>query len=66
MSDLEQDNPFDCPYCSAPNTVRLEATAGRRQSFITDCETCCRPIQVEVEVESDGYISFTVKQEDEA
>ncbi|HTL71233.1 MAG TPA: CPXCG motif-containing cysteine-rich protein [Candidatus Eisenbacteria bacterium] len=63
--DAEQDSFFDCPYCSAPNSVRLEASAGRRQSFITDCETCCRPIQVEVTVESDGYLGFVVKREDE-
>ena len=46
-------------------SVRIDHTAGSRQSFVTDCENCCRPIEIEIDVESDGYVNLTAKREGE-
>lgn len=62
---LESDQIFNCPYCGAENSTRVDATGGSRQSFVTDCEICCRPMEVEVDIESDGYVNFIVKREGE-
>ena len=62
---LESDQKFNCPYCGEVITVRVDQTGGGRQFFITDCEVCCRPIQVEVDVDTDGYINLVAKREGE-
>ncbi len=62
---LESDQEFNCPYCSASISVRVDQTAGRRQTFVTDCEVCCRPMEIEVEIDAEGYVSFVAKREGE-
>ena len=62
---LESDENFNCPYCGEVISVRVDQTAGSRQFFVTDCEVCCRPIQVEVDIDQDGYVNVVVKREGE-
>jgi hypothetical protein len=62
---LEEDLEFSCPYCMSVNSVRIDATGGLDQNFITDCETCCSPIVIEVQIEEDGYINLTAKRDGE-
>ncbi len=62
---LESDQELNCPYCGEVISLRVDPTGGRRQFFVTDCEVCCRPIDVEIEVESDGYIQLTAKRSGE-
>ena len=62
---LESDQEFNCPYCATAQTVRVDTTGGSRQFFVTDCETCCSPIAIEVQIESDGYVNFIAKREGE-
>ena len=62
---LESDQESNCPYCGEPITVRVDQTGGSRQFFITDCEVCCRPIQIEVDIDSDGYVNLIAKREGE-
>ena len=65
MAHLEDDHEINCPYCGSNFSVRVDNTAGDSQSFIIDCENCCRPIEVEVSVEDDGYVSLIAKREGE-
>ena len=65
MSDLEQNYEFFCPYCRASNTLNVDPSGGGHQSFVIDCETCCKPITVEVEIDWEGEVSYDVRQEDE-
>ncbi len=62
---LESDQELNCPYCGEVISLRVDSTGGRRQFFVTDCEVCCRPIDIEIEVESDGYIQLTAKRSGE-
>jgi hypothetical protein len=63
---IESDHEFGCPYCGAPNSLRVDASGGRRQDFVTDCEVCCRPIEIEVDRDpSDGTVFLTAKREGE-
>jgi hypothetical protein len=41
---------FTCPYCGEEISMVLDVSVGR-QTYIEDCEVCCKPIE----------ISFTVK-----
>lgn len=63
--DVSEDLEFNCPYCMAVNSLQVDKTGGQSQVFITDCETCCRPMEIEIDIDSDGYVSFVAKREGE-
>ena len=65
MSQLEDDYEYNCPYCAVVSSLRVDNTGGSRQVFVIDCENCCRPIEIELDVEVDGYVSLIVKREGE-
>lgn len=65
MSDLSDSHEFECPYCMAANSTDLDPSAGRSQTFVTDCETCCQPIVVEIEFDDDEVASFEAKPEND-
>ena len=62
---LEDDLNYSCPYCSAIISIRIDHTGGSHQAFVTDCENCCRPIEIEMDVESDGTVNLIAKREGE-
>ena len=62
---LENDQEFNCPYCGAVNSIRIDETGGSNQRFVTDCEICCRPIEIEIDIDADGYVNFISKREGE-
>lgn len=51
---LENDLPYQCPYCGVTNYIGIDPTAGRRQRLIEDCQVCCSPIVFEVRTGPDG------------
>ena len=63
--DLESDQAFNCPYCAAGISIRIDQTGGDRQFFVTDCEVCCRPIEIELDIDSDGAVNIIAKREGE-
>ena len=65
MTSAEEDQEFNCPYCSAPISVRIDRTAGMRQHFVTDCEVCCRPIEIEADFDAEGIVNVVAKREGE-
>jgi transcription elongation factor Elf1 len=57
--------PIDCPYCGESFTTVVEAEDGD-QDYIEDCEVCCQPIEIHIEVGLDGAtLSLTVRRNDE-
>jgi hypothetical protein len=38
----------------------LDLSAGG-QTYVEDCETCCRPIQIEYACDEDGLIEFEAR-----
>lgn len=44
MEEIEKK--FKCPYCSEKISMILDLSIGDTQTYIEDCEVCCRPIQV--------------------
>ena len=65
MAQLEEDCDANCPYCMVAISIRVDMTAGSRQSFVTDCENCCRPIDIEVEVDGEGAVNLVAKRNGE-
>ena len=42
MESLDETT-IHCPYCGEPNNVLLDPSEAG-QSYIEDCQVCCRPI----------------------
>ena len=34
---------FQCAGCGEWNSTAVDEFAGRRQSYVEDCQTCCKP-----------------------
>ena len=32
-----------CAYCGEPSTTFIDLSAGSSQSYVEDCQVCCRP-----------------------
>lgn len=60
---LEEDLSFLCPHCGAALTLRIDCTGGGKQSFTHDCETCCNPIDIRLELEDEEVIYFSAEKE---
>lgn len=45
---------YRCAYCGSENTIEVDPTGGRRQAYEEDCQTCCRPNVLHIEVWNDG------------
>ena len=43
--------------------VKIDLTGGQNQLFAYDCEVCCRPITLQVEIYADGVINIITEKE---
>ncbi len=53
-----------CPYCGEQIELLLDWSAGK-QSYIEDCEVCCRPIHLRISFDHDGNATIDARQEDD-
>lgn len=44
------ERPIQCPYCWETFSILVDASEGEDQTFVYDCEVCCRPIDVHVRI----------------
>ena len=54
---MEDFTSIQCPFCGQTFDVAVD-TSILNQCFTTDCEVCCRPIEVKIEC-CDGEIIVT-------
>jgi transcription elongation factor Elf1 len=54
------EHTFDCPYCGEEISMVLDLSV-RRQSYVEDCEVCCRPIEITYAVEDDALVEFAAR-----
>lgn len=54
-----------CPYCGESIEILIDASAGD-QCYIEDCQVCCRPIALSVQVDADGDAQVHAAGENEA
>ncbi|MCM8776091.1 MAG: CPXCG motif-containing cysteine-rich protein [Candidatus Omnitrophica bacterium] len=61
---IEEDYLFNCPYCFAEISIRIDMSGGRRQSLIYECEICSRAMEIRLELDEEGnVIDFFADQE---
>jgi len=59
MEEIEKK--FKCPYCFEKISMILDVSINGSQTYIEDCEVCCRPIQVTYNVEDYKLSGFSSK-----
>ncbi|MEP5766038.1 MAG: CPXCG motif-containing cysteine-rich protein [Halieaceae bacterium] len=53
-----------CPYCGESIEVLIDCSV-EEQSYIEDCQVCCRPIDFQVTVDASGAALVRVTHENE-
>lgn len=54
---------FDCPYCGEQISVLVD-TSVAQQSYIEDCEVCCSPVVLRLEVAGDDVTLAAERSDD--
>lgn len=63
-ADMLQTVEVECPYCGETIELLIDGSAGS-QTYVEDCQVCCRPMHVSVSVGPDGAASVVVRHEDD-
>ncbi len=63
MPELSEKT-ISCPYCDEAITVLVDDSVPE-QRYVEDCEVCCRPIVLDVSVDSDGGVTVVARSENE-
>ena len=50
---------FDCPHCWEYQ-LKMTDPSVSSQTFIEDCETCCNPLEFNIQIENNVILSFSV------
>ena len=49
-----------CPYCGEEISMVIDLSV-RRQTYVEDCEVCCKPIQISYTVEDGAIAEFDAR-----
>jgi len=52
------ESGFQCAACGEWNTTSVDESAGRRQSYVEDCQVCCKPNVLRVEYDNSSQEFF--------
>jgi len=58
------EKKIDCPYCGESLDVLVDMSEAG-QSYVEDCQVCCRPIVFDVSEDLDGDAMLVVRTENE-
>jgi len=49
---------FQCAGCGGCNQTSVDESAGRRQSYIEDCQVCCKPnlLRIEYDLKEQEFV----------
>ena len=45
---------YRCAGCGEWNETTVDESAGRRPRYVEDCQVCCRPISLSIQIDADG------------
>jgi transcription elongation factor Elf1 len=51
---------FTCPYCWQQISMVLD-TSVTDQTYVEDCEVCCKPIEIHYAVDDDSVVAFEAR-----
>ena len=59
------DDLVGCPYCGEEIEIAIDEGGGLMQTYVEDCQVCCRPMQVLIAADEEGELRATVQRLDE-
>ena len=65
-AEIGRTEAYTCAFCGEANELFVELTASKHQQFTEDCDVCCRPNLITIQVDPDGVLWIEAEQEDEA
>lgn len=54
-----------CPYCAEPVQLVLDTSMGPAR-YVEDCQVCCQPMTVCLELSVSGELMLLLQREDDA
>lgn len=60
----QAERHIGCPYCGETILVLIDDSLPE-QTYVEDCQVCCRPIVLGVNVDEDGAIAVSARAENE-
>ena len=63
VNKLEPVN-VQCPYCGETIEILIDCSTDR-QTYIEDCQVCCRPIDMDVVIDESGIPLVAVSTEND-
>ena len=61
--DIDEKESY-CPYCGEIISLLIDNSIDN-QEYVEDCQVCCSPILISVEIDHDGNIFINTKRENE-
>lgn len=55
---------FTCPHCAQSIESAADPSQGANQSYIEDCQVCCRPLRVEIRIDNDHIAADAFPESD--
>lgn len=47
---------FQCAGCGVWNETQVDPSGGSRQSYVEDCQVCCKPNVLQIHWDGEGYL----------
>lgn len=63
MSEVIETS-ISCPYCGESISVLIDNSLPE-QTYVEDCQVCCRPIELSVIVDMEGEVIVSARSENE-
>ena len=61
--DIDERESY-CPYCGEIISLLIDNSIDN-QEYVEDCQVCCSPILISVEIDHDGNIFINTRRENE-
>ena len=62
--NLLEETSINCPYCGEPLDILIDGSI-EQQEYIEDCQVCCRPMSIRLNISVNGDIQIEARHEDE-
>jgi hypothetical protein len=53
-AEEKMESGFQCAGCGTWNQTSIDASAGRTQRYVEDCQVCCKPNVLRVSYDCEG------------
>ena len=53
---------YTCPVCGQVSDTAVDPSQGGAQTYVEDCQVCCRPLVLSVSVDGDEAVIMAVPE----